>query len=29
MEHKHFPFGHETSIALIAGLLISLMLHYL
>jgi L-cystine uptake protein TcyP (sodium:dicarboxylate symporter family) len=29
MEHKHFAFGHETSIALIAGLLISLLLHYM
>lgn len=29
MEHKKFPIGHETSIALIAGLLVSLMLHYM
>jgi hypothetical protein len=29
MEHKKLPFGHETSIALIAGLLISLMLHFI
>lgn len=29
MEHKKFPLGHETSIALMAGLLISLMLHFI
>jgi len=28
MEHKKVAFGHETSIALIAGLLISLILHF-
>lgn len=27
MEHKHFIIGHETSIALIAGLIISGLLH--
>ena len=29
MEHKHFIVGHETGIALIAGLTISAMLHYI
>jgi len=28
MEHKKFSFGHETSIALIAGLIISLILNF-
>lgn len=29
MEHKKFSLGHETSIALFSGLLVSLMLHYI
>jgi L-cystine uptake protein TcyP (sodium:dicarboxylate symporter family) len=28
MEHKKSPFGNETGIALVMGLLISVMLHY-
>lgn len=28
MEHKHVRFGHETGVALIAGLLISFCLHF-
>jgi hypothetical protein len=28
MEHKHAPFGHETGVALIAGLIISAAVHY-
>jgi solute carrier family 9 (sodium/hydrogen exchanger), member 6/7 len=27
MEHKHTPFGHETGVALVAGLLISAAIH--
>jgi solute carrier family 9 (sodium/hydrogen exchanger), member 6/7 len=29
MEHKKFKFGHETSIALIVGLLVSAALHFI
>lgn len=29
MEHKHLMFGHETGLALVAGLAISAMLHYI
>ena len=29
MEHKKAKFGHETGIALIAGLLISILIHFL
>jgi NhaP-type Na+/H+ or K+/H+ antiporter len=28
MEHKHSPFGHETGVALVAGLIISAIIHY-
>jgi len=28
MEHKHAPFGHETGVALIAGLIVSAVVHY-
>ena len=28
MEHKHSPFGHETGVALVAGLIISAIVHY-
>ena len=28
MEHKHTPFGHETGVALVAGLIISAIIHY-
>ncbi len=28
MEHKHTPFGHETGVALVAGLIISASIHY-
>jgi NhaP-type Na+/H+ or K+/H+ antiporter len=28
MEHRHAPFGHETGVALIAGLIISAVVHY-
>jgi NhaP-type Na+/H+ or K+/H+ antiporter len=28
MEHKHSPFGHETGVALVAGLIISSIVHY-
>ena len=29
MEHKHAPFGHETGVALVLGLIISSIIHYL
>jgi len=28
MEHKHVKFGHETGVALVAGLIISACVHY-
>jgi NhaP-type Na+/H+ or K+/H+ antiporter len=28
MEHRHSPFGHETGVALVAGLIISATIHY-
>jgi NhaP-type Na+/H+ or K+/H+ antiporter len=28
MEHKHAPFGHETGVALVLGLIISSIIHY-
>jgi len=28
MEHKHTPFGHETGVALLVGLIISSIIHY-
>jgi NhaP-type Na+/H+ or K+/H+ antiporter len=28
MEYKHLPFGHETGIALVAGLIISAIVHF-
>ena len=28
MEHKHFKFGHETGVALIAGLIMSAIIHF-
>jgi solute carrier family 9 (sodium/hydrogen exchanger), member 6/7 len=28
MEHKHAPFGHETGVALVAGLIVSAIVHY-
>ena len=28
MEHKHAPFGHETGVAIVLGLIISSIIHY-
>jgi hypothetical protein len=28
MEHRHSQFGHETGVALVAGLIISATIHY-